>query len=52
MHKSVLRVPDFPSHDALCLSPVSQRLAESAEDADLYHDFNASLQVGALVQSR
>lgn len=23
----------------------SQRLAESAEDADLYHEFNASLKV-------
>lgn len=27
---------------------LSQRLAESAEDADLYHDFNATMKVGAL----
>lgn len=28
-----------------------QRLAESAEDADLYHEFNATLQVSAEVRA-
>lgn len=32
---------------SLSCSVFPQRLAESAEDADLYHDFNATLEVGA-----
>ena len=37
------------SSNALLFS--SQRLAESAEDADLYHDFNASLEVSGCFSS-
>lgn len=34
---------------SLCLLSVSgQRLAEAAEDADLYHEYNATLEVSAL----
>lgn len=41
----------MPKVNDFCFCFLSQRLAEAAEDADLYHDFNATLAVGSLLLS-
>lgn len=41
----------MPKVNDFCFCFLSQRLAEAAEDADLYHDFNATLAVGSQLLS-